>query len=114
MLVLDCACRIINAYQEDVLGNVASGHTTSRIDSIHGSFPLASSCATVYGDVSSGKLNTGYRPTSCSSIPSDMNELVEERFELPGLGISPLDDFVTEILQCPSNAVHRASNRRGR
>jgi hypothetical protein len=43
-----------------------------------------------------------------------MNELVEERFELPGLGISPLDNFVTEILQCPSNAVHGASNRRGR
>jgi hypothetical protein len=43
-----------------------------------------------------------------------MYELVEERFELPGLGISPLDDFVTEILQCPSNAFHGASNRRGR
>jgi hypothetical protein len=57
MLVLDCTCRIINAYQEDVLGDAASGHTTSRIDSIHGSFPLVSSSATVYGDVSNDKLH---------------------------------------------------------
>jgi hypothetical protein len=55
--VLYCACRIPGTHQEDVLGNASSGHTTSRIDSIHGSFPLASSCATAYGDVSSDKLN---------------------------------------------------------